>query len=304
MTIKETYDMFIHNRSVYCSAETLRSYEGHLKVFFNYLETVGGRKIEKLSFDDFGDVPLYSDFIIYLRKKEVKNVTIRSYCRIAKAYLRYCYQNDLCLDYLKGIRLPPDDSHPKVVLYADEVKKIDTCFDMLTEKGRRNYCIFHLMLNCGLRSQEVRHLCYKDIDRERNIIHILDSKGCKSRITLIPDFLIKEIDNYMRLSVRKTSGTLFQSLRSSEPRSKDSVKQLFAKLKKESGIDRLHAHLLRHTFATSYLIGGGNLEFLRVFMGHSDYNVTKIYSQLAAESKMLGVNVYQLDPIFFKKGYQ
>ena len=121
---------------------------------------------------------------------------------------------------------------------------------------------------------------------------------------MIPDFLIKEIDNYTRLCVRKTSGTLFQSLRSGEPLSKDSVKQLFTKLKKESGIERLHAHPLRHTFATSYLIGGGNLEFLRVFMGHSDYNVTKIYSQLAAESKMPGVNVYQLDPVFFKKGYQ
>ena len=208
----------------------------------------------------------------------------------------------MCPDYLKGVRLPLDDSVPKVVLYSDEVRKIDSCFDMLTEKGQRNYCMFHLMLDCGLRSQEVRHLRYEDIDRERNIIHILDSKGCKSRITLIPDFLIHEIDHYMLLRVR-SSDMLFLSLRSNEPVTADSVKHLFSRLKKESGIKRLHAHLLRHTFATSYLIGGGNLEFLRVFMGHSDYNVTKIYSQLAAESKMLGVDVYHLDPIFFEKGY-
>lgn len=302
MTIKETYDMFIRNRSVYCSPETLRSYRGHLKVFFDYLEASGGKGIGQLSFDDFKDTALFGDFIIYLRQKNMKNVTIRSYCRIAKAYLRYCYQNDLCPDYLKGVRMPPDDSVPKVVLYSDEVKRIDACFDMLTEKGRRNYCIFHLMLDCGLRSQEVRHLHYEDIDRERNIIHILESKGCKSRIALIPDFLIHEIDNYVRLRIR-SSDMLFLSLRSSEPITTDAVKHLFTKLKKESGIKRLHAHLLRHTFATSYLIGGGNLEFLRVFMGHSDYNVTKIYSQLAAESKMLGVDVYHLDPIFFKKGY-
>lgn len=38
-------------------------------------------------------------------------------------------------------------------------------------------------------------------------------------------------------------------------------------------------------------------------MGHGDYNVTRIYSQLAAESKMLGVDVYRLDPVFFRKGY-
>lgn len=302
MTIKETYDMFIRNRSVYCSPETLRSYKGHLKVFFDFLEASGGKSIAQLSFDDFNDAALFGDFIIYLRGKNVKNVTIRSYCRIAKAYLRYCYQNDLCPDYLKGVRMPPDDSVPKVVLYSDEVKKIDACFDMLTEKGRRNYCMFHLMLDCGLRSQEVRNLHYEDIDRERNIIHILESKGCKSRIALIPDFLIQEIDKYVRLRYH-SSDMLFLSLRTNEPVTADALKHLFTKLKKESGIKRLHAHLLRHTFATSYLIGGGNLEFLRVFMGHSDYNVTKIYSQLAAESKMLGVDVYHLDPIFFKKGY-
>lgn len=292
----------MRSRSVYCSPETLRSYEGHLKVFFDYLEDAGGKDTGQLTFDDFGDASLFGDFIIYLRKRNVKNVTVRSYCRIAKAYLRYCYQNDMCPDYLKGVRLPPDDSVPKVVLYSDEVRKIDACFDMFTEKGMRNYCIFHLMLDCGLRSQEVRHLRCEDIDRERNIIHILDSKGGKSRITLIPDFLIHAVDNYVRLRVRP-SDVLFLSLRSKEPLTADSIKNLFSRLKKESGIKRLHAHLLRHTFATSYLIGGGNLEFLRVFMGHSDYNVTKIYSQLAAESKMLGVDVYHLDPIFFKKGY-
>lgn len=35
MTIKQTYDMFLRCRSVYCSSETLRSYEGHLKIFYN-----------------------------------------------------------------------------------------------------------------------------------------------------------------------------------------------------------------------------------------------------------------------------
>lgn len=158
------------------------------------------------------------------------------------------------------------------------------------------------MLDCGLRSQEVRHLKPGDIDRDRNIIHILNSKGCKSRITPVPDFLVREIDGYTKF-YGHTSGYLFASLRSGKPLTANALKQIFTKLKRESGIERLHAHLLRHTFATSYLIGGGNLEFLRVFMGHGDYNVTRIYSQLAAESKMLGVDVYRLDPVFFRKGY-
>ena len=46
MNIKETYEMFIRSRSVYCSPETLRLYEGHLKVFFRYLEDVSGKDME------------------------------------------------------------------------------------------------------------------------------------------------------------------------------------------------------------------------------------------------------------------
>ena len=58
-----------------------------------------------------------------------------------------------------------------------------------------------------------------------------------------------------------------------------------------------------HTFDTSYLLGGGNLEFLRVFMGHYDYSVTKVYTSMAAQCRMLGIEVYKLDKIFFERGY-
>uniref|UniRef100_UPI004056DE46 tyrosine-type recombinase/integrase n=1 Tax=Acetatifactor sp. TaxID=1872090 RepID=UPI004056DE46 len=237
-----------------------------------------------------------------LRTCTVKNSTIRSYCRSVKAFLRYCYEEDLCKDYLKRVKLPKDDAAPKVPLYTDEVARIDATFDRTTEKGARNYCIVHLMLDCGLRRQEVVHLRPEHIDVERNILSIMDSKGNKSRFVLIPDFLLEAIDRYRGMK-QLHSDYLFDSLLKVEPITDNSVKMLFQDLKKETGIERLHAHLLRHTFATSYLIGGGNLEFLRVFLGHFDYTVTKNYSSMAAQFKMLGADIYRLDSIFFTRGY-
>lgn len=302
MNLRKIFDEFIRNRSVYCSDETIKSYEIHLGIFFTFLNHDYGKSIDELTFDDLSD-DVVNDYIIYLRRvKNCHNVTIRSYFRVLKAFLRYCYINDYCLDYLKGVKLPPDDSKPKIILYADEVEKIDKCFDRNTLKGMRNYSIFHLMVDCGLRSQEVRHLKIEDIDVARNILHIINSKGNKNRITLIPDFVIKSIFAYTE-QLHNDSGYVFYNLNNSDVMTSETITNMFARLKVESGINRLHAHLLRHTFATSYLVGGGNLEFLRVFLGHSDYNVTRGYSQLAAECKMLGVNVYHLDPIFFKKGY-
>lgn len=65
-------------------------------------------------------------------------------------------------------------------------------------------------------------------------------------------------------------------------------------------VPRVHAHLLRHTFATSFILGGGTLEVLRVLMGHSDYNVTKEYLHIAAQMRLTNFDIYKLDEVFFK----
>lgn len=303
MILAQAIDNFIADRSVYCSPDTLCSYNWDLDIFIKYLESTYKKSVSELAFDTFpADENIYSGFILYLRTKDIRNVTIRSYCRVVKSFLRFCYDNDYCKNYVKGVKLPRDDSAPKLPLYTSEVAAIDATFDRNTLKGKRNYAIVHLMLDCGLRSQEVRHLRITDLEPARNLLHINDSKGNKSRIVLCPDFVFDSINCYLDV-VKSLDGFVFHSLSSDSPLKKNTINLMFAHLKKVSGIERLHAHLLRHTFATSYLLGGGNLEFLRVFMGHYDYTVTKSYSSLAAQCKMLGLDIYKLDKIFFTRGY-
>lgn len=300
MTIAKAYGLFCHDRAVYCSAATLKKYQGDLTLFFSFLEERTSQAPEDLSFPAFN---IYQEYILYMRKRNVRPVTIRSYCRSVRAFLKWCYDFDYCPDYLKRVQLPKDDARPKLPLYQDEVKRIDACFDVNTLAGLRNYCIIHLMLDCGLRTQEVAGLCLEHVLKERNVLQLLDSKGNKSRMTLIPDFLLETLSDYCSIAGIQ-HGRLFHSLKArGEPLTGNGIKQLCQQLKKASGIPRVHAHLFRHTFATSYLLGGGNLEFLRVFMGHYDYTVTKTYSQLAAEMKMLGADIYQLDRLFFTRGY-
>lgn len=303
MTIVQAFEQFLYDRSSYCSDQTIIKYKGDCKVFFRFLTEVYQFDASSSGFDDLPEAAApFKEFIIWLRSRSMRSVTIRSYCRTIKTFLRYCYEEDLCKDYLKKVKLPKDDSRPKMPLYQDEVARIDGTFDHNTIRGSRNYCIFHLMLDCGLRRQEVIHLQCEHINYERNILDIVESKGNKSRFVLVPDFLLDAISSYLKMAGH-SSGTVFVSLRSDDPLSDNAVKMLFQDLKKASGIPRLHAHLLRHTFATSYLVGGGNLEFLRVFLGHYDYTVTKNYSQMAAQLKMLGADIYKLDPIFFTRGY-
>lgn len=304
MTIAQAFEEFLQEHKVYCAEKTLKVYEEQCGYFFHYMETTYKKPISSLVFLELPrDDNVYSGFILSLRSRNtLSNTSIRSYCRSVRVFLHYCYDRDLCRDYMKRVKLPRDDAAPKLPLRPDEVQLIDLCFDRGTEQGLRNYCIVHLMLDCGLRSQEIRHLQINEVDMQHNLIRIRKSKGAKSRFTLIPDFLVQAIKEYLFICQRH-SGYIFIRLRGGGALTEETIKNLFYKLKLRTGISRLHAHLLRHTFAVSYLVGGGNLEFLRVFLGHYDYSVTQNYLDMAAEIKMLGSPVYQLDSIFFTRGY-
>lgn len=56
---------------------------------------------------------------------------------------------------------------------------------------------------------------------------------------------------------------------------------MLIRIRRNTGLDRVYPHLLRHTFSTSYIMGGGSLESLRILLGHYDYSITRIYLHLA-----------------------
>lgn len=282
MLLRDAAEKFILDKKVYCAPKTIENYTEHLIRFLQFAPDI----LEELTSD------VLREYVIEMRKRKIRNVTINTYMRSVKVFCRWLYEEGYLELNVSKIKLPRPD--PKIKQPLSQ-KEVDIILQEIPEL--RYKIVFRLMLDAGLRESEVCNLRRSDLDLVNNIIRIRNSKFNRNRIIPLCPRLKELLQQY-------NSGSEYVILsRTGRQLSTEAVKHMFAKLKNRSGIQRVHAHLCRHTFATSYMMGGGNLEKLRVMLGHSDYNVTKIYLQLAAEYEIVKYPIYQLDPVFFEKGY-
>ncbi len=290
--LNELYNKFINEKKSYCEEKTITYYEENLTKFIEYVSD------QELTRD------IYINYIYDLRKRGIKNTSIRTYCRAIKAFSNWLYENEyISKDITLRVKLPREDKDIVIPLSEDEVIKLDNVILIPVFSDSilylRNALIIHLMLDAGLRKSEVINLNVNDIDLEKNVIYINNSKYNKSRVIPLSSVIKNLYNAYLIDREYSDIGLLNNTpllIKADDKRiTSDTIKSLFRRLKKQSGIERIHPHLLRHTFATSYLMQGGNLEQLRIILGHSDYNVTRHYLHLAASNKLLNYDYYKLD---------
>lgn len=300
MNIEETINKYINLHRAISSARTVQYYVETLDMFKNYAASQGIHDISEFSQDNF------LMYLQSLRNRGVKNTTVNTYTRGLRAFARWCVDNGyLQKSFCDGVKQLRDDSFQVYPLTSKQVQDIDGYFGLLlfdmpecnnmTYLQERNYIMFHLMLDCGLRRQEVINLNIEDV--QSNCIVINNSKYNKSRIVPVPAELLKYIRMYISYEDRK-DGPVLLNMDGSRI-SADSIRKVFYNISKKLNI-HVHPHLLRHTFATSYIAGGGNLEFLRVILGHASYNITQRYLHLAAQCTIADIDIYKLDRCFFR----
>ena len=309
MLLIDAYNMFIMDKQSFCSEKSVIYYEENLGKFFRFLAEQSGGTWESIDCD-LVTRQIVLQYFSFLRSTGVKNTTVNTYFRAVKTFLNYCIDEGYVVpDCLRKVKFLKSDQQPIIPLSQEEVDDIDKTFNIKCETGLRNYCIVHLMLDCGFRVSDVCNLRVKDVFFDKGIIMVL-GKGDKYRSVLLPPRIKKPLYKYL-VSYRPyvlhngeyNEQPFFVQIVNRDFINENVVKQYFARLKKSSGVSRLYPHLCRHTCATSYIVGGGNIEFLRLMLGHSDYATTKMYLHLANQMMMLKSDVYKLDPVFFKNGY-
>ncbi|MEP0986762.1 site-specific tyrosine recombinase/integron integrase [Ekhidna sp.] len=163
--------------------------------------------------------------------------------------------------------LPKVLSKKKVMLMITKTKNI------------KHRCIISTLYSAGLRRAELLNLKVTDIDSDRMMIRVEQSKGNKDRYTLLSENLLKELRSYFL--VYKPSEYLFEG-ENGKQYSSSSVARVVHKAAMKAGIrQKVTPHMLRHSFATHLLESGVDLRYIQTLLGHNSSRTTEVYTHVA-----------------------
>lgn len=285
MTIQDMYQMFLLEQDYRNNSKvTIDWYKLQLTDFFKWL---GSDKPEDLNLLEFKQYGVYLKGQAKRNGDKLSSSSIHGAMRAVKAFYNFCIGEDYLEDISRHLKLPKVHSKEQLILDDSEIMTLLKVLDSSSARcSQRNKCFVLLMLDSGLRRGEIPRINVGDISFGTSSM-IVRGKGSKQRLIPLGNKSCSELLKY-RLKYRAgaPSSEPFFVDRSRKRCSDNLVKLVFQRLKDDTGIERLHPHLLRHTFATYYLADGGDLETLRLILGHSNIHTTQMYLHLAFNLKL------------------
>lgn len=289
MTIRECIDDFLIEQQVRGNSPKTQKHYFRCLGLFERFQSPKNPDISAVSVSDC------KAYYIHLSNRNVSSVTVQTYIRALRAFLSWCYLEGYISENIpKKFRLPKAQKKKIDILTDSEVEQLFRCLLGRDFISVRNYCIVALMIDSGLRLNEV-------VTIRRDKIHIaegyaiVNGKGNKERFVPIGLNSKRALLRYCAIVPNKEKETPLFVKDTLIPIKESTVKQLFRKLKSRSGIPRLHPHLLRHTFATRYIERGGDIYSLQSILGHTSLEMVKKYVHLIPSKTV--VNFAVLSPL-------
>ena len=145
----------------------------------------------------------------------------------------------------------------------------------------RDRAIILVLIDTGIRATELCDLRLRDID-PRNARITVTGKGRKQRILPLGPTCLKALTRY--ISAERSEATVnepaFVGL-GGIPLTRDALLKLVKRLGDRAGVEGVHPHRFRHTFAITFLRNDGSPLELQAILGHEKLDTVTIYARLA-----------------------
>ena len=249
------------------SNRTFDNYKSHINRFLNFYDE--NVEINKLSEEKIIDY-IKKEYIDLNRCAASLNVGI---CSIKFLY-SVCFNKKLNKDLLPSTKLK---RKVPTIISKELFLKIFNEENCLKHK-----CWLLLAFCSGLRVNEVATLKIENIFPNEHKLKVL-GKGNKERYTILPDIVTKFLRLYCKEQhIINKNGYLFLSYDKQNCINSKSIINYFSTIKEAYNLDKnISFHSLRHSFATYYLMNGGNIITLKSMLGHTHLDTTNIYLHIA-----------------------
>ncbi len=269
---------FLTNQEVIGNTkETIAYYKKRIGYFISYIDD---KDINSVTLDDYNSYTLNLKNKITAKGTNLSSATIKTTLNATKIFLKFAFDNGYMQENVYT-HIKPYKQVKKaiVVLSSEEISTLLNSQNEFTIIGLRNLLAISLMLDAGLRVSEVVNLNVNDINKELGVIKVF-GKGQKERLVPLTDSIKKYYDKYIFLT-SNFEGALFKDFTTGSRITTSGISQILRRIKKENGFARLHPHFLRHTFATLFLVNGGDPVHLQIILGHTTLYMTEQYLHLA-----------------------
>ncbi|MFB5933000.1 tyrosine-type recombinase/integrase [Peribacillus frigoritolerans] len=168
----------------------------------------------------------------------------------------------------------------------EEVDAILASYDDSQFAQWRDKTLILLLLDTGMRIGEALALTADQVDFRQLSVSVPSQIAKNRKHREIP--ISREIAKRLRQLLDETQSyfgeesMLFMNAYG-EPFTDDAFRRRLNRLKRKLGIERLHPHQFRHTFARNYILNGGDLFTLQRILDHADITTTRKYVQMDSE---------------------
>ncbi|WP_321971983.1 site-specific tyrosine recombinase XerD [Paratractidigestivibacter sp.] len=201
-----------------------------------------------------------------------------------KGFHRFMYREQISPECPTADLLPPAKPSrlPDVISRKDAARLLDQPFPN-TAAGLRDHAMLEVLYGCGLRVSELVGLDVRDALLDEELLRVF-GKGSKERVVPVLGAAARVLGEYLEqgrdeLIGKKPNAAVFLNVRGGRI-SRQSAHAIVERYGRMAGIEGLHPHTLRHSFATHLLEGGADLRVVQELLGHADISTTQLYTHL------------------------